>query len=312
MLGPPSFRPYRATRFAFDKRKHSSSARHAPRENHLLAALSQKVYERLLSHLEPFPLPLGWAVDDAGDQERHLYFRTEGIVFRVLCNGRRGVGGIRSHWQRGRNRRRGVLGGRERAKPGGGAECGLQLSLDGGSAEARVRARRPAAALAPAIHHGPDQPDGTDRGMQSLPFGRPAIVPVTIAVPGSLGVVRNVHDAATDHQHAWCAARRRCRTCPEVAASGVDSLPPRCHHRARPAGPGDAVLRVLRVGHDPIRSSAFLRRQVALRASSVGTMIRSSKHSFATVRNIANTVPMRCSRPPEDCRRRVRTLAGPL
>ena len=82
MLGPHSFPPSPETRFAFGKRLYSAPAQDTPRRNHLLAALPRQDYECLLPNLEPFPLPLGWAVHDAGDRERYLYFLTEGIVSR--------------------------------------------------------------------------------------------------------------------------------------------------------------------------------------------------------------------------------------
>ena len=65
------------------------SAPHTPRQNHLLAALPVKDYARLLPALEPVPLPLGWAVHNAGDREKYLYFLTAGIVsrFYVMENG---------------------------------------------------------------------------------------------------------------------------------------------------------------------------------------------------------------------------------
>lgn len=57
--------------------------RHAPRQNHILAALPARDYFRLLPHLEPTALPLGSALHAAGERESHLYFITEGIVSRV-------------------------------------------------------------------------------------------------------------------------------------------------------------------------------------------------------------------------------------
>ena len=60
----------------------SIPAQRTPTQNHLLAALPQHVYERLVPDLEPFPLRLGWAVHDAGDREKYLYFLTAGIVAR--------------------------------------------------------------------------------------------------------------------------------------------------------------------------------------------------------------------------------------
>ncbi len=89
MLGRDSFRAYPETRFASRDRKRAISTQHAPRQNHLLAALPTEDYERLLPDLEPVPLPLGWTVHGAGDREKYLYFLTAGIVsrFYVTENG---------------------------------------------------------------------------------------------------------------------------------------------------------------------------------------------------------------------------------
>jgi hypothetical protein len=83
MAGPRSFWPSPDTSFVFEDSKRSAPATHTPRQNHLLAALPGKDYERLLPDLEPFPLRMGCAVHDAGDRERHLYFLMAGIVSRV-------------------------------------------------------------------------------------------------------------------------------------------------------------------------------------------------------------------------------------
>jgi CRP-like cAMP-binding protein len=53
---------------------------HDPRLNHLLAALPEEEYERLLPHLEPIPMPLGLALYESGIQMRHVYFPTTAIV----------------------------------------------------------------------------------------------------------------------------------------------------------------------------------------------------------------------------------------
>jgi CRP-like cAMP-binding protein len=82
VLERQSFRSYPETRFASRDRKRALSAFHTPRQNHLLAALPLEDYERLLPHLEPVPLPLGWTVYRAGDQKNYLYFPTAGIVSR--------------------------------------------------------------------------------------------------------------------------------------------------------------------------------------------------------------------------------------
>jgi len=62
---------------------------HTPQQNHLLAALPPADYERLLPHLELVPLPLGWAVYEAGGHLGYVYFPTTSIVslLYVLENG---------------------------------------------------------------------------------------------------------------------------------------------------------------------------------------------------------------------------------
>ncbi|MEO4046044.1 Crp/Fnr family transcriptional regulator [Pseudomonas sp. CAU 1711] len=51
-----------------------------PQQNHLLAALSDEVKERLFSHLEHVSLPLGKALYESGDTMRHVYFPTDSII----------------------------------------------------------------------------------------------------------------------------------------------------------------------------------------------------------------------------------------
>ena len=65
------------------------SSPHSPKQNHLLDALPAADYARLLPHLELVPMPLGWAVYEAGGQMRYLYFPTTSIVslLYVLENG---------------------------------------------------------------------------------------------------------------------------------------------------------------------------------------------------------------------------------
>jgi CRP-like cAMP-binding protein len=57
-----------------------TTAAYPPTRNHLLAALPATDYERLQPHLEPLPLPLGWALYESGDRQGHVFFPTEGIV----------------------------------------------------------------------------------------------------------------------------------------------------------------------------------------------------------------------------------------
>ena len=54
--------------------------RQSPRQNHLLAALPAVDYERLLPELELVPLPLGWAVYEAGGKLSYVYFPTSSII----------------------------------------------------------------------------------------------------------------------------------------------------------------------------------------------------------------------------------------
>jgi CRP-like cAMP-binding protein len=52
----------------------------APRQNRLLAALSDADYGRLLPHLEPIPLELGRAIYESGSHQGFVYFPTTSIV----------------------------------------------------------------------------------------------------------------------------------------------------------------------------------------------------------------------------------------
>jgi CRP-like cAMP-binding protein len=65
------------------------SIAHTPRQNSLLAALPASDHDRLLPHLELVPLPLGWAIHEAGVHPGHVYFPTTAIVslLYVLENG---------------------------------------------------------------------------------------------------------------------------------------------------------------------------------------------------------------------------------
>jgi len=52
----------------------------SPGQNHLLDALPAGEYERLCSHLELVPLPLGMALYESGEGLSHVYFPTDAIV----------------------------------------------------------------------------------------------------------------------------------------------------------------------------------------------------------------------------------------
>jgi len=51
-----------------------------PRQNHLLAALSQSDGERIFPNMEYLPMPLGEALYEAGDTMNYVYFPTSAIV----------------------------------------------------------------------------------------------------------------------------------------------------------------------------------------------------------------------------------------
>ena len=51
-----------------------------PTKNQLLAALPKADYQRLVTHLEPIPLPLGWSVYEPGSPMEHVFFPTDGII----------------------------------------------------------------------------------------------------------------------------------------------------------------------------------------------------------------------------------------
>ncbi|KJK26037.1 Crp/Fnr family transcriptional regulator [Burkholderiaceae bacterium 16] len=53
---------------------------HDPKANHLLAALPEEEWLRLLPHLALIELPLGHVVYESGDQLGHVYFPTTSII----------------------------------------------------------------------------------------------------------------------------------------------------------------------------------------------------------------------------------------
>ncbi len=52
----------------------------APKQNHLLAALSDEISLRVFPHLERVALPLGKVLYESGDALKHVYFPTDSIV----------------------------------------------------------------------------------------------------------------------------------------------------------------------------------------------------------------------------------------
>ncbi len=58
----------------------AASGKHSPKQNHLLAFLPAADYARLLPDLELVPMPLGWAVYEAGGKLGYVYFPTTCII----------------------------------------------------------------------------------------------------------------------------------------------------------------------------------------------------------------------------------------
>lgn len=56
------------------------SALHNPNQNHLVGALPEAEFERLVSHLELVPMPLGEILYQPDEQLQHAYFPTTSIV----------------------------------------------------------------------------------------------------------------------------------------------------------------------------------------------------------------------------------------
>jgi hypothetical protein len=56
------------------------SASPNPHQNHLLGALPNSDYERLVSHLELIPMNLGDVLYESGAKLRHVYFPTTSII----------------------------------------------------------------------------------------------------------------------------------------------------------------------------------------------------------------------------------------
>ncbi|GAB6141639.1 Crp/Fnr family transcriptional regulator [Methylosoma difficile] len=60
--------------------KPSVPQQHNPRQNHLLAALPEAIYERVSLNLEQVAMPLGNVIYESGGQLQHVYFPTTAIV----------------------------------------------------------------------------------------------------------------------------------------------------------------------------------------------------------------------------------------
>ncbi len=82
MIMQRAFRPYQRAPLLPPDGLRTLGAPHSPKQNHLLAALPEAEYRRLLPALEPVLLPPGWCLHGAGDRDKYLYFPVSGIVAR--------------------------------------------------------------------------------------------------------------------------------------------------------------------------------------------------------------------------------------
>ena len=56
------------------------SAEHTPKQNHLLAALPEEIFDNIFPHMELISMPLGQVLYESGGQLQHIYFPTTAIV----------------------------------------------------------------------------------------------------------------------------------------------------------------------------------------------------------------------------------------
>ena len=168
----------------------TESAHHTPHQNHLLDALPLSDFERIASHLELVPMPLGEVLYESGVQLRYVYFPTtsilsllyvmeDGASAEIAIVGNEGILGISL-----------FMGGETTPSRAIVQSGEARLSAQGGFAQGRVRAVRSDDAFLAALHPGADHADGADRGMQSAPFGGAAVVPLVVAEPRSSSALR--------------------------------------------------------------------------------------------------------------------------
>ncbi len=58
----------------------NSSLPNDPKQNHLLAALPEADYARLLPDLDFVSMPLEWALSESGGHMKYVYFPTTSII----------------------------------------------------------------------------------------------------------------------------------------------------------------------------------------------------------------------------------------
>ena len=218
------------------------SARHSPRQNHLLDALPDSDYERLATHLELIPMRLGDVLYESGDRLRYVYFPTTSIVSllyvmedgasaEIAVVGNEGLIGIALFMGGETTPSRAIVQSAGYAYPTATAEL-LKDEFDRYGPTMQLLLRYTQALITQMAqtavcnrHHSVDQ----------------QLVPVAAAEPGSPAVERTDHDAGADRQHARRPARRRHGGRGEVAGRRLDSIPPWQDHGARSPGGGGTV-----------------------------------------------------------------------
>src|SRR6185295_707547 len=120
----------------------------------------------------------------------------------------------------------------------------------------KPRARRSAAAAAPALHAGADHPDDAGGGVQPPPLGRSAGVPLASLRARPRGLERDSDDAGTHREPPRRAPRGRHRGGREAADRGPHRVQPRAHPRARARAAREPRVRMLFGREERVRPAA--------------------------------------------------------
>jgi hypothetical protein len=154
----------------------------------LPAALPAADYERLLPDLEFVPLPLGWAVYEAGGKLEYVYFPTPGIVSllyvmedgssaEMAVTGNDGLAGIALFMCGGSTPSRAVV-------QSAGYAYRLRAVVYKGNSSKAVSYSVSGATL----YSGTDYPDVANRGVQPPLFRGAATVPLAVVESGQAPV----------------------------------------------------------------------------------------------------------------------------
>lgn len=156
----------------------------SPCKNHLLAALPQEDFDRL--KLELVTMPLGEMIYEPGRQMQHAYFPTTSIVSLHYVTesgssaetagvGNEGVVGVPI-----------FMGGESTSSSAVVQTAGQAYRLESQHLKKRVFPWCFPAAIAAALHPGPDDTNGAVCGLLSTSFCRAASVSVVVVDSGSL------------------------------------------------------------------------------------------------------------------------------